>query len=133
MLRNLMDKIYQASVFVAQVVTATGNSSSVDVKDLMSLTFLVNVGAFSFDGSNNLTLKVEESDDNSTWSEATVANGGLYEAAPVFDAGGDASKSHAIEYRGTKRYARLAWTEAGTVSVPMSVTAIGLSKVQPPA
>jgi len=133
MLRNLMDKIYQVALLVAQTVTATGNSSSIDLKDLMSCTFLLNVGNFAFDGSNYLTLAVQESDDNSTWSEATVANGGLYEAAPVLDAGGDANKSHAIEYRGTKRYARLAWTETGTVSVPLSVTAIGLSKVQPPA
>lgn len=133
MLRNLMDKLYKALLLIPSTVTATGNSASQDVKDLLSLTFLLSVGTMAFDGSNLLTFKVEESDDNSSWSEATVANGGLYEAAPVLDSGTEDDSIYAIEYRGTKRYARLAWTETGTVSVAMSVAAIGISKNQPPA
>lgn len=133
MQRNLMDKIYKALLLFPQTITATGNSASQDVKDLMSLTFLLSVGTMAFTGTDKLTVKLQESDDNSSWTDCTVANGAAYEDDLVLDSGTEDESLFALEYRGSKRYARVAYTEGGTVSVAMSVTAIGLSKVQPPA
>lgn len=127
MLRNLLNKLYKVLLLTPQTVTATGNSSSQDVKDLMSLSFLLAVGTMAFTGTDKLTVVIEHSDDNSSFSTSTESD------SIVLDSGSEDESLFGLEYKGNKRYARLAWTEGGTVSVPMTVIGVGLSKIQPPA
>jgi hypothetical protein len=123
MLRNLADKFYKVVGLVPQTVTATGSSAVVDLKGLRNFAFMIATGAMAFDGSNKLTFKIEESNDNSTFNDVAAA-----EYYPddnlVYDAAGDASNVQLIQYRGNKRYVKLTWTETGTVSVPMSVVGL---------
>jgi len=130
MLRNVLDSLYRAYVFVAAAISANGNSLSVDLQDLRSLCFLIQIGAFSFTSENSLTLIMQHSDDDTNWSPVGAED--LYPGAEtpasgilkILDEGTDASKLYAFEYRGGKRYARIAWVEAGTVSVVASVLAV---------
>lgn len=119
MLRNQKQKMFHKFV-LGQTVTADVNSASVETADIRSLAFLVVAGAFAFDGSNKVDLIIEDSDDGSSWE-----TGGQYEAASL-DAAGDASKSHLVEYRGNKKYARLKLDVTGTVSAVISVAAVSM-------
>lgn len=127
MWKNLKQVTYHKMVLAPQTFAATAATSSVDTKDINSLGFLLAVGSFAFTGVNFLTVNVQESDDDSVWSD--VGAEGLYEGtAPAVlvlnDQASQESKSHLVEYRGGKKYARLNIVESGTVSVPLSVVAI---------
>lgn len=133
MWKNIKLKLFHKLVLAAQTLTATLNTASVDLKDLNSLAFLVQVGAMAFDGTNYLSLKLQHSDDDSTFVDVEEVYEGTAPIAQVLDAAGDANKSHIVEYRGGKRYVRLAIEETGTVSVPISVAAISLHpELMPP-
>lgn len=143
MLRSLIEKFKSAMLYAPQTFSATTATSSMDLQGLSNFAFEVVVGAFStFDGTNNVSLTVQESDDNSSWADAPDES--LYALDPaaasgsgiakILDAAGDASSVHLIPYRGNKRYARLNMVEAGTVSCGISVTGISTKpQVMPPA
>lgn len=127
--KNQSLKQYHALVLAPQAVTADVNSSAVDCKDLMSLAFLVLVDAFTFTSVNKIGLKLQESDDGSVWADATE----LYEPTKELVAAADASKTHLVEYRGGKRYARLVLDVSGTVNVEVAVAAISQqTELKPP-
>jgi len=129
MLKSLMAKLGFGSMLAPVVVTATGNSSSVDVKDYGALCVLVHAGAMAFDGSNLLDLKLQHSDDDSTFTDCAaddvfegedMANG----IVKKLDAAGDADKVHPLFYLGNKQYVRVRYEETGTVSVALGITAV---------
>lgn len=126
MWRNLKLKLYHKKVLNAQTVTASQNSDAVDTQDLLALAFLVQFGAFTFTGTNKIDIKLQHSDDNSTWVDVGAEN--IYEGvAPVVKScvvAADGDKSHLIEYRSGKRYVRCALVVGGTVSVAAAVVAI---------
>lgn len=125
MWNNVKQKVYHAMVLAPATFSATGATTGVDCKDINSLAFLLAVGSFAFDGSNYLTVNMQESDDNSTWANVTAVYEGTAPAVLVLnDQATQESKSHMVEYRGGKRYARLNIVETGTVSVALSVMAI---------
>lgn len=124
MWNNLKQKIYHVQVLAPQTLSATTATTGVDCQDINSLGFVLNVGAFAFDGSNYLTVNLQESDDNSSWSNVTQVYEGTAPAALVLNTSGQQSKSHIVEYRSGKRYARLNIVETGTVSVAIGVVAI---------
>lgn len=123
MLRNLAQKIKSLMLLAAQSVTADINSSSVDLKDFRSFAFLVSAGNFAFTGVNKIALKIQESDDNAVWADAPAEsyyNGGVKELT----AAGDANTVHVIQYRGEKRYVRMALDVSGTVAAPIAVVGL---------
>ena len=124
MWKNLKQKIYHKMVLAPATLSATTATSSVDCKDINSLGFLLNVGAFVFDGTNYLTVNLQESDDDSAWSNVTEVYEGTAPAPLILNDSAQQSKSHLVEYKGGKRYARLNIVESGTVSVALSVAAI---------
>lgn len=137
MLRNIAAKLKFLQVLANQSITADTNTTGVDCEAFGSMGFLVSVGAFAFDGSNKIDLKMQYSDDNVTFVD--VPESEMYSvdgAAPIaksLKAAGDASKVHFLEYRGAKRYARLALDVTGTVSVGVSVATVGgHSELMPP-
>ena len=137
MLKSLMAKIKAVLMLAPVTVTATGASAAIDLAGFDSCMILVNAGTMAFDGSNLLDLKVEHSDDNSAFVATAAAD--IFEGedmangiAKKLDAAGDASAVHAIFYTGSKRYIKLAYTETGTVSVILGVSAIkGHPRAQP--
>jgi hypothetical protein len=124
MWKNIKPSLYHQKVIDAQTVTADVNSASVDCQDINSLAFLVAVAAFAFSGANKIALKLQESDDNSTWADVSEVYEGTAPNPIVLDEAGKGDKSHLVEYRGGKRYARLVLDVSGTVSVAMSAVAI---------
>lgn len=132
-MRSIYEHLQHSVVLVPQTLTATTLTSAVDLKDVDSAGFLVVTGAMAFDTSNYLTLNIQESDSSgSGFADAAAAD--LYSSNNVvLDEAGDASKSHFLGYRGSKRYIKLNIVETGTVSVPMSVDFISINpKLMPP-
>ena len=113
-------------------LAADTNVASVDTKDINSVGFLVQVGAFSFTGVNKVGLKLQHSDDNSTFTDVDAID---YEGGAMkeLSAAGDASKVHAVGYIGIKRYVRLVLDVSGTVSVSCAVTGISTDPEYKPA
>lgn len=138
MLRSLKDKLKVSQVLAPAVVTGTVATSGFNVTDFGSLTFAVSVGAFSFTGTDKLSITVQHSDTDSSYVDAADedifdAENGAAGIAKVLDAGGDASITHLVHYRGNKKFVRLNIVEAGTVSVGLGVVAIGgHSELMPP-
>lgn len=129
MLRSIKDILQYAASLIDQAVTATVASASVDTADFNALTFLVSVGAFSFSGTNKISLQMQHSDDDSAWSNCADAD--IYNAedgangyAKILDAGGETSNVYPCHYRGNKRYVRMNLVVGGTVSVPACVIAV---------
>jgi hypothetical protein len=130
MIHNLMDKIEQR-FGLAATVSADVDTAVIDTQDLSSLAFLVSVAAFTFTGVNKIALRIKHSDDNVTFSEATLADNDLYVEVPELITAGDGAKTHKVEYRGLKRYVKMTLDVSGTVSVAAAVCAIGKSKDMP--
>ena len=136
MLRNLSAKIKAIQVLAPQTITADTLSASVDCEAFGSAAFIVDVGTFSFTGSNKCAIALKVSDDNSTFVDAAAED--LYVvdgAAPVvklLDATGEDAQAYVIEYRGAHRYVKLNLDISGTVSIPVAVTALlGYSELLP--
>lgn len=136
--------VKQVSGLVAVALSATTNGLVVDTQGFESLTFILNVGDFvTFDGTNNLTVTVEESDASDGTGMAAVAAGDYLvarnEAGVTWDrllnAAAEDEESYILEVKlNQKRYKRIVVTEAGIVVVPMSVTAVlGLARHKPAA
>lgn len=132
-MKNLMQSIKAISALDAVALSATTNGIAIDTQGYESLVFTINVGDFAtFSGSNLLTFTVEESDASGS-GFAAIAAGQYLDARNeagaawdrIMDAAGDDEQAFMIgvEVR-TKRYLRLVVTETGTVSVPISATAI---------
>lgn len=122
-----------ATLQAAATISATGGSRYVDLQDVDAMSLLIAVGDLgSPDGSNNLVITFAEADD-------TPAAAGSYTAVAAADLRGDVnasgevvidatdaeSRAYLVGYVGSKRYLRAIWTETGTISGPLSVTAIG--------
>lgn len=123
MLRNLAQKIKATMLLAAQAVAADINSAAQDLKGMRSYAFMVSVGNFAFTGVNKIALKMEESDDNVTFAPCALeayAGGAIKELI----AAQDANMVHVVEYKGHKRYVRMALDVSGTVSAPISVSGL---------
>lgn len=125
-----MAKLEIKMLLAAQALSASADSASFDVQDNGALALVVNAGDFAFDGSNYIDLVIEHSDDDSSFSP--VGEGDLYVAEDAanglfkaLDEAGDAEAVHVAHYLGNKRYVRVASNVTGTVSAPISISAIG--------
>lgn len=112
------------AVLHAAAVTASGGSQYVDVQGVDEITFLVTTGDIGADGSNTLALKLQHADATpGSASSYTDVPAEQYQpqTAQVID---DDNQVHALAYVGNKRYVRVAWTEDGTISGSVAVTAV---------
>lgn len=137
----LKDKLKVTQVLDPATVSATGNATGVDNADFNSLMFVVNVGTFAFTGSNYLDVIVQDSDVDTDGSYAAIGSDDIHETMEtpasgiykVLDSTDDDEQMYTINYRGTKRFARVRLVESGTVTAPISITAVqGHSELQPP-
>lgn len=140
MLRNMGARLKFIQQLFSASVSASVNSTGVDCESFGSMLFLLSVGTFAFTGSNKITVKMQYSDDNSTWADVPVAEmypdkneGGVAGVLQILDATGEDAQAYFYEYRGSKRYARLALVVAGTVAAPIAVTSMGsYAELMPP-
>lgn len=129
MKENLKINMKVVPVLDPQTLAATAATTGVNNADCEGLSFAVQVGAFSFSGSNKLDLIMQHSDDGTTYANCAALDifdpeNGASAIAKSLDGTEDQSMVHIVSYRGVKPYARLNIVETGTVSVACAVTAI---------
>lgn len=140
MRRDLHSNIEVRQLLAAQAITAETNSAGCDLAGFESVDLLVALGAVTNIAASptpKWELKLEESDDDSTYSAVTSANDVLVGSNPRVsapDASGifatiDAAAEDAIHFRigyiGNKRYVRITATATQTPgSTPIAVLAL---------
>ena len=123
--KDLKSEIGLCPIIDPVAYTATATSDLVDLKGYESCTVVVNVGAGTFNGTDKITITLEESDSTATGTFTTVAAANLIGSWAVVN--GTAATANSVQkvgYRGSKRYVRAVLTEAGTVSTVVAVNAI---------
>lgn len=115
-------------------ITADTNCTSVDTDGYESVMFLANIGESgdTLSGSVKIELEVEESDDNSTFTDVADADLVNYVSGTndgcfgVIDDAAEDDAAYFTAYKGTKRYVRAVLNLTGTHTngTPISVTAL---------
>lgn len=135
MQRTLKGILKETSFHTGFTLNSDAATDPVDTKNFRSLAVLIGIGSFSLDSSNFISVYLEESADNVTFT--TVADQDIVNP----DVGGhlvlnefaDQERAHLIHYKGTKRYVRVFFDTTGTVSGLASATALlGHPEEQPP-
>lgn len=102
--------------------TADTNGTGVDLRGFDSATVCFSVGAsgITLSGTDKIELEVEESDNNSTWTDVDNTDLTLYETGTnagtvkALDATTDVNQVYISGYKGTKRYIRPVLNYSGT-------------------
>jgi len=123
---------------VTAVTNADANLTAVDRKGYEEVMFHVSLGnsADTLSGSNYIELEVEESDDNSTFTD--VANADLVRYVTgnntgtfgVINAPTEDSTSFQTAYRGNSRYVRIVLSFTGTHSTGTPIHACYFQKAK---
>ncbi|MEZ5101171.1 MAG: hypothetical protein R3C15_15495 [Thermoleophilia bacterium] len=107
MTENLARQIAPVQSLAAAARTATANGSSADLATYESAAVILNVGTIT-DGTH--TPKLQESDDNSAWSDVAAADlQGAFAALA-------STTQQEVGYIGRKRYVRVVVTVAGATT-----------------
>ena len=106
-MRDLKNNLSEATSLAPAARTATANGTGVDLRGYDSAQVLFVVGAIT-DGTH--TPKVQESDDDSTYTDVAAADqdGTLANIA--------ANTNQVVGYKGTKRYLRAVSTVSGATT-----------------
>lgn len=126
------------SLLVPAVRNADTNSTAVDTDGFQSVTLIAHVGASAdtLNSTNKIEIEVEESDDNTTFTDVANANLTNYTTGTnagtvaVVNSNATASTLYKVGYKGTKRYVRLVYNFSGTHSTG-TVTAASATKGHP--
>lgn len=133
-IRDLSANLVDSVCIDAAVKTADANGTSIDLQQYRNGGFLFVVGASgdTLSGSVYIELEVEESSDNSTWTDvadadlnATVTGTNTGTVAKIDDAAEDSTTVYA-EYKGTKRYIRPVINVTGTHTNGTPIGVVGL-------
>jgi len=95
----------------ASARTASANGTGVDLQNFNDAVFVVIPVSWT-DGSH--ALKIQESDDNTTFTDVVAAQ--LAGAMPTVAAAGDVSTITRVGYLGVKRYVRAVQTVTGATT-----------------
>ena len=133
-MRDLSNNTVAVVGTVPAVVTADANGTTVDLQGFESAMVIVNTGVEgdTLSGSVKFDFILQESDDDSTWSnvtsstsvtETSVDSNGIF---LTLDANGETPQITQIGYIGGKRYIRCKIDATGTHSngTPMSIEVI---------
>lgn len=122
------------SLLIPATRTADANSTGLDLQNCDDATLLFHVGnsGDTLSGTVKIELEVEESDDDSTYTDVADADLTNYVAGTndgcvaVIDAPSEDSTVFAVGYRGTKRYIRGVVNFIDTHSTGTPVAVLGL-------
>lgn len=138
MLRSLMAKVMFVLMQTPIALSATTTSSKVDTLGFGSLAIQFVIGAFAFDTTNMLALKLQHSDDDITYVDCVEADYAAVEVAGVaiFKNLNSTIEQNAVftaDYVGSKRYVKAVATETGTVTLAgyAVVAALGHPQAMP--
>lgn len=101
-----------------QVATAEVDGQSVDLRGAQSALVAVSIGAIT-GAAGNAAVTLEESDDNSTFTD--VANADILGSEPIALA---ANTAYQFGYRGSSRYVRANFAIGGETNVAVAVSII---------
>ena len=131
---DLQDTVTQTLCLAPIVKNADTNCTAVNMAGLRDVMFQVSVGASadSLSGTNKIELELEESTDNSTFTDVadadtdaavTGTNTGTF---AVIDATDEDDTLYTVRYLGTQQYVRVVLNFSGTHSTgtPIGVVAI---------
>lgn len=113
-MRDLVNNIGIVQAIAPAVLTATNTPAAVDLNGFNSAVVVINTGAIA--GSGNFTPKLQESDDNTNFTD--VAAGDLIGAFPAALA---AASVYKVGYKGFKRYVRPVLTLNSGTSIAAGV------------
>lgn len=119
MKRDMYSNILAIAALAPAVQSANVNGAAIDLKDAMSVAFVLNTGAIVSAG--DFSAKVQESDTTTSGDFTDVAATVVDSDAPATL---EATSTYRLGYRGTKRYARLVLTKAGGTSIAAGAVAI---------
>ena len=136
MLKDVYNNVTITQVQSAAALSADANSTAIDTWDYPGgvVTFIAVVGTTTetLDGSNYWELCVEDSPDNSTFTDVTDAElsnsvtstSGTTGCFALINAGTEDDMTYATQYIGNKRYVRVVSDETGTGGLPIGVVAV---------
>lgn len=115
--RDLFSNVGVVNTVQPQVLTATNTSTGVDLAGFEGATVVINTGAIV--GAGNMTPKLQDSANNSTWADVPAAS--LLGTFPAVLAQG---VSYKVGYIGPQRYIRTVLTLNSGTSVAASATVL---------
>ena len=132
-LRDLYSNLGLTKLLANQVATSDKNSNGLDLRDFDSavLGFIVGASGDTLSGSVKVELEVEESDDDSTYTDVAdedltnVVSGTNDGCVAVIDDAAEDDVLVFVGYRGTKRYIRGVVNLVGTHTNGVPVTVFG--------
>lgn len=132
--RDLNSDLKFVKLLDPATITADANSASVDTREHDSAVLVAQVGESgdTLSGSVKLEVEVEESDDNSAWTDVADADldapvtGTNTGTIAVIDAAAEDDVVVPVGYRGSKRYVRVVFNLTGTHTngTPVSAMAV---------
>ena len=126
-MRDLISNIAVVPAIAPAVQAAAADGAAIPLKGFDSLVFAINTGAIV--GSGDFGVKVQESDDGTTFTDAAAS--AVLGTVPATLA---AASSYKLGYRGFKPFVRLSLTKAGGTSIGLGVVAIkGHARTRPVA
>lgn len=126
---------YAAShVLSAAVRNADANSAGLDLQGCEAAEILVNVGASAdtLSATNTISLELEESDDNSTFTDVAEADllgavsGTTTGQFALIDSASEDEATYRVGYIGTKRYVRVVVNFSGTHTTGTPIGALAV-------
>lgn len=141
-MRDIINNMADSQLVDPAVITSDTDSASIDLLGYEHGALIFNVGESgdTLSGSVKIELEVEESDDDSSFSDVADADLSNYVAGTndgcvaVIDAAAEDDSIHMVQYKGSKRYIRGVINVTGTHSngTPMSITGLRFGKQQRP-
>lgn len=127
MRKDAHSNVFTVSAIAPAVKTAAADGTTIDRQNFDALLFVINTGAVAGDG--DFGVKVQESTDDSTWTDAAADD--VLGSAPATL---EANTAYRCSYIGSKRYVRLALTKGGGTSIALGAVAIqSLPRIAPVA
>jgi len=133
-MKDLKNNISVVQTIAPVAGAADANGATVDLQGYESCTFVINMGieGITLSGSNKIEIELEESTDDSTWTDVTASTsviGATPDSSGVvatFDDNAETPSVATVGYIGDKRYVRAVANFSGThgTATPYSVTAI---------
>lgn len=127
-MKDLYHNVAVSQVLDPATVTSTQTSAAIDLRgyDSLSVAFALGQSGDTLSGSVYWTLKLQDSDDDASYSDV-AASGVLNTAATItVDDAAEDSAVYTIGYTGGKRYVKAVATATGTHSngTPMAIVAL---------
>ena len=108
-MRDLKPHVFPVLSLVPQAVTAATNGTGIDLRDFGGALAMLSVGALGGTSTPTVTFRVEESDDDSTYTAVADADlDGGANGIVISAANANASSILTRTYMGGKRYIRWA-------------------------